>query len=59
MKRAWFHFVVGSVLVASLAGAQRPDATAGTPGPEHGTIVSNTYANEFLGFWFLYPMGCK
>jgi len=57
MKCAWFHFVVGSVLVASLAGAQRPDATAGTPEPEHGTIVSNTYANEFLGFWFPIPDG--
>ena len=57
MKCAWFHFVVGSVLVASLAGAQRPDATAGTPEPEHGTIVGNTYANEFLGFWFPIPDG--
>jgi TonB family protein len=55
MKRAWLHFVVGSVLVASLARAQRPDATPATPGPERGTIVSNTYANEFLGFWFPIP----
>jgi len=57
MKRAWFHCVVIGVLLAALAKARSSGATDNTPGPEHGAIVSNTYANEFLGFWFPIPDG--
>ncbi len=57
MKRAWFHCLVIGVLLAALAKARSSGATDNTPGPEHGIIVSNTYANEFLGFWFLIPDG--
>jgi TonB family protein len=57
MKRACFHFVLSTVLFSLLAGAQSPATAVGKPGPEGGTIVSNTYANEFLGFWFPIPDG--
>jgi TonB family protein len=57
MNRVWFHIVLCGLLFDSLARAQRPDGTSSTPEPEHGIIVSNTYANEFLGFWFPIPDG--
>ena len=57
MKRAWFQFVAIAVVFLSPAGAQNPGAAVNKPGPGDGTIVSNTYANEFLGFWFPIPDG--
>jgi hypothetical protein len=57
MKDVWLRFVVFTVLFSSLAGAQSPDAAVSIPGPEHGTIVANIYANEFLGFRFPIPDG--
>src|SRR5258708_1856395 len=57
MKQAWVHHVASAVLFSSLAGAQSPGTAVSKPGPEDGTIVSNTYANEFLGFWFPIPDG--
>jgi TonB family protein len=57
MRLAWFHFAVIAALFSLLAGAQNAATAASKPGPEDGTIVSNTYANEFLGFWFPLPDG--
>jgi len=57
MKLVFLYFVVVAFLLSSLAGAQSSGAAVSTPGPENGTIVSNTYANEFLGFWFPIPDG--
>jgi TonB family protein len=57
MKLVFLYFVVMAFLLSSLAGGQSPGAAVSAPGPENGTIVSNTYANEFLGFWFPIPDG--
>lgn len=57
MKRVWFHLVGAAVLFSSLAGAQNAGTAVNRPGPEHGTIVNDTYTNEFLGFSFPIPAG--
>jgi TonB family protein len=57
MKLVFLYFVVMAFLLSSLAGAQSSEAAVSTPGPENGTVVGNTYANEFLGFWFPIPDG--
>jgi TonB family protein len=57
MRIAVLYIVVIVFLFPSLARAQNSGVTASRPGPESGTIVSSTYANEFLGFWFPIPEG--
>jgi TonB family protein len=57
MKLVFLYFVAIAFLVSSLAVAQSSEAAVSTPGPENGTVVGNTYANEFLGFWFPIPDG--
>jgi hypothetical protein len=57
VKLVFLYFVAVAFLLSSLAGAQSSGAAVSTPGPENGTIVTNTYANEFLGFWFPLPDG--
>jgi TonB family protein len=58
VRLACFCFVAFAVLISSPAGAQSTGtALSKEPGPEHGTIVGNTYANESLGFLFPIPDG--
>jgi len=57
MRIAVLYIVVIVFLFPSLARAQNSGATVSRPGPEIGTIVSSTYANDFLGFWFPIPEG--
>jgi TonB family protein len=57
IKRIFLYIVVTAFLLSSLGGAQSSVSPVSTPGPENGTLVSNTYANEFLGFWFPIPDG--
>ncbi len=56
MRCAWSHILVFGVLFTTLAKASGACAT-NTDVPEHGFVVSNTYANESLGFWFPIPDG--
>lgn len=57
MKCRWFHLVAITFLFSALARAQSPSTVVSKPAPEDGAIVSNTYANESLGFWFPIPEG--
>jgi TonB family protein len=57
MKLARFCFVAMTVLFSSLAGAQNASTAVNKPGSEDGTIVNNTYANEYLGFSYPIPEG--
>ncbi len=56
MKSIRVCSVVGAVLLSSLPLAQG-SGTVDKPRPEHGMLIDNSYANEFLGFWFPIPEG--
>jgi len=57
VRIGWVRFFVIVVLFAPLACAQVAGTVINKPGPEQGAIVSNIYANEFLGFSFPIPDG--
>jgi hypothetical protein len=59
MKRPWLRFIVITILASAAALAQPPGNSSPNAalGPESGTIVSDTYTNEFLGISFPIPAG--
>jgi TonB family protein len=58
MKTVWLRFVIGVILMQSLAWTQQSsDSAPNTLAYENGTIANNSYTNECFGFSLTIPDG--